>query len=296
MSTVLERRPLYRRPGELRRRVIFFLLAFAAGAYGAAAAVSAALSDAETVRGKCFDALNVVPNLRQRFEHAKYLVDHREQFQDALDTAHDQAPDLEKLDMAARKSSETLDRIDTTTSEVTQAWDVVAGTKNPLESIPRAYNHVKRAWEVRPSVEAMQDLKDQVENSLSFVRQLDLQNPQVRAVYADVLRVMDNFSSDEIGGTLGVMGVALALGYVISTAFGFWGRRGRPGLIAGTLQRWGTRRFKGWYVKNLEYAMSPALYAVAKERIQRDIVANPRGVLDPEALQELERHFAGRLK
>ena len=42
--------------------------------------------------------------------------------------------------------------------------------------------------------------------------------------------------------------------------------------------------------------MSRPLYAVARERIQRDIVADPHKALDPEALQELERYFERRLR
>ena len=41
--------------------------------------------------------------------------------------------------------------------------------------------------------------------------------------------------------------------------------------------------------------MSWPLYAVARERIQRDIVADPQEALDPEALQALERYFESRL-
>lgn len=54
------------------------------------------------------------------------------------------------------------------------------------------------------------------------------------------------------------------------------------------------RRFRRWYVRNLPYALSPALYAAAGERIQRDIVADPQRALDPEGLRELELYFQGR--
>lgn len=107
---------------------------------------------------------------------------------------------------------------------------------------------------------------------------------------------MDNFASDEIAATLGVMGVAFGLAFALGMGTGFWARRGRPGFITGTLQRWGARIFRGWYVRNLEYALSRPLYTVARKRIQNDIVADPQKALDPEALQELERYFERRLR
>jgi hypothetical protein len=57
---------------------------------------------------------------------------------------------------------------------------------------------------------------------------------------------LDNFGSDEIVATFGVMGLALAIAWILSTGVDFWSRRGRPGFNAGTLQRWGARRFKPW--------------------------------------------------
>ena len=266
-------------------------------AYAAAAALSVALSDAETVRGKGYDALNAIPNLVERYRQAKYVVEHRKQVQAALDYAHEHAPDPRQLETAVQKSSETLDRIRTTYSEVTQAKDAFVSIRptNILERLPRVKEHVETAWAAKPSLDSIEHLSERAQNVETFLKQLGLEDPYVRSAYADLLTVMDNFASDEIVATLAVMGAAFALGYILGMAAGYWGRRGRPGFIAGTLQRWGTRHFKDWYVQNLEYAMSWPLYAVARERIQRDIVADPQEALDPEALQALERYFERRL-
>ena len=298
MAAVLDRRPLYRRPVEIGRRVFFLLLEIALKAYGAAAAVSVALSEKETVGGKSYDAVNAIPNLMERYHQAKYVVEHREQVQAAVDYAHEHAPDPQQLETAVQKSSETLDRIRTTYSEVTQAKDAFVSIRptNFLERLPRVKEHVETAWAAKPSLDSIEHLAERAQNVETFLKQLGLEDAYVRRVYADVLRVMDNFASDEIVATLAVMGAVFALWYVLGMAAGYWGRRGRPGFIAGTLQRWGTRHFSDWYVVNLEYAMSWPLYAVARERIQRDIVANPHEALDPEALQELERYFERRLK
>ena len=297
MTVVLKHRPLYRRPRELGRRVVAFLLEFGLKAYAAAAAVSVALSDAETVRGKGYDAVNAIPNLVERYRQAKYVVEHREQVQAALNYAHEHAPDPQQLGTAVQKSSETLDRIRTTYSEVTQAKDAFVSIRptNFLERLPRVKEHVETAWAAKPSLDSIEHLAERAQNVETFLKQLGLEDPYVRSAYADVLRVVDNFASDEIVATLAVMGAAFALGYVLGMAAGYWGRRGRPGFVAGTLQRWGARHFKDWYVQNPEYALGWPLYRVARERIQRDIVADPHKALDPEALQELERYFQRRL-
>lgn len=46
---------------ELGRRIFAFLVGFTLKAYGVAAAASVAVSDAETVGGKCYDAVRAVP-------------------------------------------------------------------------------------------------------------------------------------------------------------------------------------------------------------------------------------------
>lgn len=298
MSAVLKRRPLYRRPEEIGRRVVASVVEFGVKAYGVAAAVSVALSDAETVGGKAYDAVNAVPNLMERYDQAKYVVDHQEEYRAALDYVHDHGPDPRQLETAVQKSTQTLESLTTTYSEVTLAWGTFTSIRpnNVLERLPRAKEHFDKAWAAKPDVDSIQRLADEADGVALFLRQLDLLDIDFRGLYADLLSVMDNFASDEIAATLGVMGAAFALAWCLGMAVGFWGRRGRPGLIAGILQRRGTHHFRDWYVGNLEYAMGRPLYVVARERIQSDIVANPDEALDPEALETLERYFELRLR
>lgn len=296
MTTAPTPLPLYRRPSELGRRLVGAVVAFVLKAYGAAAALSVALSSSETVSGKAYDAVHAVPNLTERFGQAAYIVEHREQVQATLDYARDNAPDPEQLDAAVQRSTATVERISTTYAEVTAAKDALLGIRptNLLESVPQVKQHVQAAWSGKPSLESIEELEVQAQNAQAFLTQLNLQDPVVRKIYGDLRSVLDNFASDEIAATLGVMGVALAVAWAASLAVGFWSRRGRPGLIAWTLQRWGAQRFRPWYASNLEYAMGGPMYAVARERIQRDIVADPEATLDPEALAELERWFERR--
>ena len=106
---------------------------------------------------------------------------------------------------------------------------------------------------------------------------------------------MDNFASDEIVATLFVMAAALGVAFVLGQAVGFWVRRGRPGLVARTLQRWGAQTVPALVrPQPAPRTESPPLYAAARERMQRDIVADPQEALDPAVLRELEVWFAGR--
>jgi hypothetical protein len=296
MTTVGTGRPLYRRPEELGRRILGAVIAFVLKAYGAAAALSVALSSSEPVGGKAYDAVHAVPNLTERISQARYVVAHREQVQATLDYARDNAPDPQELEAAVRRSSETAERISTTYDEVGAAKDALLGIRptNIFDTVPQVTQHVQAAWSGRPSLEAIKELEVQAQKAQTYLTQLNLQDPVVRRIYADLRSVLDNFASDEVAATLAIMGAALALAWALSTVVGFWSRRGRPGLVAGTLQRWGARRFRPWYAQNLEYAMGGPMYAVARERIQRDIVADPEQALDEEAVAELEHWFERR--
>lgn len=288
-------RPSSRGRLEVGRLLVGSLLEIGIKAYGAGAGAAVALSDAETVGGKGQDALAAVPSLMERYRAAKYVADHRQEIQAALDYVNLRTPPQAELEAAVARSSETLRGIETTYDEVTAAKAAIddIGVFSPIDafdSTQEAFSHVREAWSAKPDLESISDLADTAEQVNPYLDQVEVLIP---VYYGNVLNVADNFASDEIAATLGVMALALGLAFVLGTAVGFWVRRGRPGLIARTLQRWGARTFRRWYVRNLPHALSPPLYAAARERIQRDIVADPQNALDPEVLRELELYFAG---
>ena len=292
MTTVLHRSSVSRRR-EAGRRITGFLAEVGLKAYGAGAALSVALSDAETVGGKGHDALAAVPNLMDRYRDAQYVAEHREEIQAAVDYVSSRAPDRQELEDTAQRSTETLERIETLNSELEAAREDL-GTGSLLEragNVPEALDHLAEAYAARPDPGSISDLADVAERVVPFVDQVEVLIP---VFYGGLLTVADNFASDEVAGTLLVMAGAFALAWVLGTACGFWARRGRPGFIAHTLQRWGAGVFRGWYVRHLEYALGPALYAAAREHVQREIVADPQGALDPQALDELEDYFRSR--
>lgn len=203
-------------------------------------------------------------------------------------------PPHEELEEAADESSETLRKIGTAYDEVGRARDALDLSWDPravAAGATRALGHVRVAIRQRPDVDSLRELGARAEQLGPVVDQARVLTGNH---YEDLLYLADNFSDDEVVGTLAVMAAVLGLAFVLSQAVGFWARRGRPGLLARTLQGWGARRFRHWYVDNTPQALSPPLYAAARERLQRDIVADPEQALDPAVLRDLESWFASR--
>ena len=262
-------------------------------AYGVGAAVSVALSDAETAGGKASDAVRAVPNLAEEYRDAQYVVGHREQIQAAITYLNEHTLPQEELQRSADESVATLGALETTYSELAEARSVleIDGFSGTLTNVRAAIDHVGNASSARPDLDSIQQLAAVAEQVRPFADHVDVLIP---VYYGHLLAVTDNFAGDEIMSTLVVMGAALGLAVVLGQAVGFWIRRGRPGLLARLLQRLGARTFRPWYVSNLPYALSPPLYDAAREHLQAEIVADPEAALDPEAYRELEQHFSGR--
>lgn len=124
-------------------------------AYGAGAAVSVAVSDAETVGGKGRDALAAVPTLAEEYRQARYVVDHREEIRSAVDYLNQHAPPRSELEAAADQGSATLRGIETTYDEVLLARDAIdAFPPRP----DRALGHLSDAWSAKPDLESIEHL------------------------------------------------------------------------------------------------------------------------------------------
>ncbi len=272
---------------EVGRRVSGFVFEVGVKAYGAAAALSVALSDAETAGGKAKDAVAAVPNLMDRYRDAKYVVEHREEIQTSLDYMQQNAPDAEQLEATAAKSVDTLEGISQTWDETAAAWDAMS-TWRIWRGIPDSFGHLRAAWDAKPDFDSIRQLADVTEDVAPFVEYGKVLVPKL---YDLLLLVVDNFARDEIVSTVGVMLAALFIAYVAGTWIGFWARRGRPRLIARTLQRLGARRYSKWYAANSEVALGEPVVAASRESLIRDIVDDPENTLDPAAYEVLQRHF-----
>ena len=282
-----------RRRLELGRLLMGSLAETLVKAYGAGAALSVALSDAETAGGKAGDAIRAVPNLADKYHEAKYVVDHREQIQAAVTYLNEHTLPQEELQRTADESVRTLGAIETTYDEVGQARDVLEldGISGTFANVRDAIGHVGDAYDARPDLDSIRHLAEVAEQVRPFTDRVDVLIP---VYYGNFFTLTDNFAGDEIASTLLVMGLALGVAWVLGRAVGFWIRRGMPGLLARLLQRLGARTFRRWYVANLPYALSPPLYDAAREHLQREIAADPEGALDEDTLRELEGYFATR--
>ena len=281
-----------RRRLELGRLLVGSLVEMFIKAYGAAAALSVALSDAETVGGKAGDAVRAVPSLAEEYDQARYVVDHREQIQTAITYLNEHTLPQEELERTADESVATLDGISTTYDEVGQGIEALkVDGLDDFPDVGAAYGHLQNAFGARPDLTSIRELAEVADQVGPFVDQVDVLTP---VYYGGLVALVDNFASDEILGTLVVMTLAFGLALALGHAVGFWVRRGRPGLLARLLQHLGARTFRRWYVRNLPYALSPPLYDAAREHLQREIVADPEAALDRETLEELEEYFASR--
>lgn len=285
MSTGPDLRPLRRRL-ELGRLLLGSVVETVIKAYGAGAAVSVATSDAETVAQKAHAAIAAVPNLVDEYHDVRYVVEHREEIQGAVDYLDQNAPDQSELQAEVDASAQTLRDLETTFDELGRAKDAFTGL-----DVRDAFGSVRDAWGARPDLASLRDLAATAEQVGPLA---DRSGTLIDVYYRGLAAISDNFASEEVVSTVAVMVLALAIAFLLGRAVGFWIRRGRPGIVSLLLQRLGARVFRRWYVRNLPQALGPELYDVARERVQRDIVADPEQALDPEALAALEQHFARR--
>ena len=262
-------------------------------AYGAAAALSIALSDAETVGGKAGDAVRAVPSLADRYQQAQYVVDHREEIQAAVTYLNENTVSQDELQRTADESQRTLESIETTYDEVGAARDVleIDGITGTLDNVREAIEHVGNAYDARPDLDSLRQLSAVADQVEPFKEQVDVLIP---VYYGNFFTLTDNFAGDEIASTVLVMVLALLCAAVVGRAVGFWVRRGQPGLVARLWQYVGARVFRDWYVRNASWALGPPLYDAAREHVKVEILADPTNPLDDDARRALEEWFASR--
>lgn len=281
-----------RRRLELGRLLLGSLLELFVKAYGVAAALAVALSDAETVGGKASDAVRAVPSLAEEWEQAQYVVDHREEIQAAVTYLNENTLPQEELQRTADESTATLDAIQTTYDEVAAARDVleIDGISGTFDNVRDAIGHVGDAYDAQPDLDSLERLAGVADQVGPLADQVEVLLP---VYYGGLATITDNFASDEIASTLLVMALALVLAGALGRTVGFWVRRGRPGLLAQLLQALGASVFRRWYVANLPWALTPPLYDAAREHFHAEIAADPEAALDQDTLRALEQHFAG---
>lgn len=273
---------------EMISRLLGLLAASAFRAYGAAAALSVALSPSETFLGKLGDAFKAVPNLMDRYRAGAYVVEHREEIQTAVDYLHTHTPPQAELEATVAQSTQTLDDLAT-------MIDGVNGAKDSLLQFPpaplQAKDHVMSAWNAIPDQDSLRQLGDTGEFLAPYVGHARTLIP---AYHDSLFTAVDNFASDEITSTVLVMVLALITGAFFAQVAGFVVRRGKPGFVVGGLQRLGIRVFPQWYDDDPRVSLGDSVYGVAHRHLQAEIIRDPEAALDPDTLRALQRHFAAQ--
>lgn len=262
------------------------LLSFLATAYGAGAALAVLLADAETPRQKAEAAIAAVPTLIDEWRDLQFVVDNREEIRDAVDYLEQNTPPRAQLEQQAADGAETLRDIEETYAEAAAALDA-AGDLRIFDAVDSA----RAALSSRPDLDELSRLADTAEQVGPVVEEVQILLP---VYYSGLATVNDNLADDELAATVGVMVGSLAAGFVVSHLFGFLFRRGRPGLVARTLQRLGARLFPGWYARNFRYALGGPVHEAARRRFRQDLLADPARVLDAAERERLAAVLADR--
>ncbi|KRF00617.1 hypothetical protein ASG88_09110 [Nocardioides sp. Soil777] len=251
-------------------------------AWGAAAAIAVAFSDAQTWAGKIREGLAAVPTLTEEYRRTQYVVEHRAQIEDAIDHLNTQTPPQAEMEASIERSRETLDELQIFDERVAEASD--------LDYLKFWANigDFRDAWEAIPERESLRQLIEVTGPAVEQARVL------VPTYYGGILTLTDNFSREERGSTITAMAVLVAVMFLLGRAVAFAVRRGRPGFIAQALQWLGARTFPRWYSHNVAYALNKPLYAHARTQVHRELMADPHAALDPESFRELEDYFAER--
>jgi hypothetical protein len=250
-------------------------------AWGAAAAVAVAFSDASTWAGKVRDGLAAAPTLTEEYRRTQYVVEHRAEIETAIDYLNTHTPPRAEMEASIEQSTKTLDELDTFGDRLDAVGDFDW-------SLWRNVGDVRDAWNAVPDTESIRTF---IAVTSPAVEQA---NVLVPTYYGGLLTVTDNFARDERASTIAAMAVLVALMFLFGRAVAFAVRRGRPGFLAQALQWLGARTFPEWYSQNVAYALNKPLYSHAQTHVHRELVADPEGVLDPESFQRLEQYFAER--
>lgn len=250
-------------------------------AWGTAAAIAVAFSDAQTWAGKTREGLAAVPTLTEEYRRTQYVVDHREQIEAAIDHLNTDIPPQAEMEASIERSQATL-------GELQKFDERVADASDFDWKIWQNVGDIRDAWDAIPDRESLQQLIEVTGPAVEQARVL------VPTYYGGILTLTDNFSREERGSTIATMLVLMAAMFLIGRSVAFAVRRGQPGFIARSLQWLGAHTFPQWYSHNVAYALNKPLYAHARASVHRELMADPETALDPETFRELEDYFTDR--
>jgi hypothetical protein len=246
---------------------------------GGAGAGGVLLGKGETILQKIGDAVTAIPRgVANMVDHYIHAPEYARKTNAALEYLKEQGPQVaEELGQAGRHIQVGVNQAGRAMNDFSIAKDqLLPGgqefdpssayqtLKDGINTLEAAVENVNaggaQAQETAgPAIEALQDV--------------DL-NPVMNALH----NLADNVAPDEIAQTIAIGAGSVLAGYAASQYVrGYWGRRGRPGILARAVQRAGLRKYSNYFTKNPEQIAGPK----AVEIFEDSLVKRPR---DLEAL------------
>ncbi|RPI22431.1 MAG: hypothetical protein EHM61_22290 [Acidobacteria bacterium] len=261
---------------KIARRILGYSFEYVIKLWGVAAALNVILGDAETVGQKVGKTFTAVPDLTANYRRIRYVADHSEQINQALDYLQKNAPTPAELQAAVNRTYETLSRLNTSLAHLEKAKEnLLSWSWQPGETL----EHLRQGWSLMPDLDAFRYLavaSEKAAGAIERLRQIDL-NP----LYHLLMNGIDNFARDEVAGTVVVSLAAMLIASTTGVLIGrFWARRGMPGLITLQVQRLGVRAFPAWYERNLERVLGRELYGVAARHFAEKASEERAGQVD----------------
>ena len=249
---------------------------FASGA-GLAGASGVFLGSGETLVQKAGNAVMAIPNMLSNLRHYLHLPEYIKKANLTAEYLREQGPAIaDSLSYVGRKLEAGASLAQKGLVELSEGFDNImpGGNFDPIEGynlLKSASNSLKVAKEsIKDGGEQLQETAQPVVDAL---KEVDL-NPVMNSLY----NLADNVAPDEIVQTLGIAAACVLTGYASSQYIrGYWGRRGRPGIVSRFIQKRGLRRFKDYYARHPDkIAGEGGLEAFKQHLIQ-----------NPEKLEEL---------
>ena len=256
--------PLWLRPSELGRRLAGHLLEYTMTAAAATSATAVVIDNGETLSGKLQDAL-VVPDLLATARQTKYLLEHKEEIESAMNYLQNNAPSPDEFRQLSERAKHAASNLETLVSHI----DAIGANLSLSDMHPFiAYEHADAAAKMLPDVSSWMDAirvaSDKTSDAVAYLRGVDI-DPYYRAM----INTADNFASDERALTVGV---ACAVGVTFYAAGqylgGLWANRGAPSLFSKLKLHYGVRKHADWYEKHLPHVLGP-LYGVAERHFKK---------------------------
>lgn len=250
-------------------------LGWGSGIAGGAGAGGVLLGKGETFMQKVGDAVTAVPKgFVNLVKHYMNAPEYARQTNDALEYLKERGPEVASelnrssvlLQNGARQAGRATDLLREGQDYLTPGGEKGFDLQNAYYAFKDGINQLESA------VTSINAGKDQAQETagpaIEALQNVDL-NPVLQALH----NLADNVSGDEIGQTIAIGASSVLAGYLGSQYLrGYWGRRGRPGIVSRAVQRSGLKRFRDYFVKDPEKIAGP----IAVEIMGDYLVQNPQ--------------------